>query len=137
MQNQHLYNLGLLPHNNQNLRNCSSAYAILPQEPYSSHGQLAKKTPNLRIGVPRIQKSNYHDALAKTDNQIMERYSELRECIQEVKNNINELKTTNKTLVTKIHSAEVEKKKLKELIKKIDLFLKSNNDDKKKVGIVV
>lgn len=136
MQNQHFYNLGLMPPTNSRIRPSTSGHGIISHEPYSSYGQLARQTPNLRIGAPCRQKSNYHDTVEKADGQIIERYASLKDDITDVKNNINGLKMTNKTLITKILSAETEKKKLKELIRKIELFLKSNSDDKKKVGIV-
>ena len=136
MQPQNFYNLGLLTGPDRATRNCTSAYTMPKPEPYSSYGQLARQTPNLRIGMPKRQKSSFHDLVEQTDEKIIGRYAGLKEEIADVKSNINELKITNKTLITKILSAEAEKKKLKELIRKIELFLKSSSDDKKKVGIV-
>ena len=51
-----------------------------------------------------------------------------------MKEQLNKRKNENKIIRTKIHSALQEKKKMGELKKKIREFLKSNQEDKKKVN---
>ena len=53
--------------------------------------------------------------------------------IEKIKEELNQKKTENLKLNTKIQSSEQEMKKMNELKKKIKDFLKSNKDDKKKV----
>jgi len=58
----------------------------------------------------------------------------LKKKIVELKELLNKRLEENKIIHTKIHASNQEKKKMFELKKKINQFLKSNNNDKKKVN---
>ena len=95
-----------------------------------------KRNPNVKIGNPKKQKLKYQDRLLLEEKKNLKRYERFKNQINEVKNEINEYKIKNKTIITKMLSSEAETKKLTELKEKIDDFLKSNNEDKEKISYV-
>ena len=95
-----------------------------------------KRHPNVKVGNPKKQKLKYQDRLLLEEKRNLEKFERLKHQITDVKNEINEYKIKNKTIITKILSSEAETKKLTELKEKIDDFLKSNNEDKEKISYV-
>lgn len=136
MLNTDLYRVGVEQNRDIKLRNCTSANTN-PNRQNNNYLPTNQKRSNIKIGNPRRQKLNYQDKLLLEEKKNLKKYEKLTKRIMTVKNDINDYKTKNKTIITKILSSESEKKKLVELKEKIDDFLKSNNEDKKKISYVV
>lgn len=74
------------------------------------------------------------EQLHRTSQDEQEEGDQLKQNIDQLKEEYNSKVKENKILLTKIHSSEQEQKKMLDLKNKIRDFLKSNVEDKKKVN---
>lgn len=137
MINTDMYRVNVERNREIKLRNCTSSYLHsrnMGNKDFGLTGQ--KRNANVKIGNPKKQKLKYQDRLLLEEKKNLKKYERFKNQINEVKNEINEYKIKNKTIITKMLSSEAETKKLTELKEKIDDFLKSNNEDKEKISYV-